>query len=266
MAEYNAGSCGIGDTMGPPPDRDYQRKRMDHREVSITACRSTPITHGHSVGSFSADDEDMRGGTTRTSVAAIGDAVESYACSSGSDSEESSGGGWLLVPSNCKARGRHRRRIPKLVEPHRPKLDPVSKPWSAMVTQSLKRNDPRTQSPEAKEAVAAELAALRGIKTWDEDEVYELAEAKRLFEDGHFSRVFAIVGIKNHESQNSADWKWKGRVVFGGDAAKDARGDWAVFEEIGTVPTSMTAARVLLAASACCCRVIASGLMCRLIW
>ena len=72
----------------------------------------------------------------------------------------------------------------------------------------------------------------------------ELDEAKRRHPVGHFSRIFVIVGIKKIEGGED-DWIFKGRVVFGGDNIKDGRGEWAIFEELGSVP--MSAARVLQA-------------------
>ena len=64
----------------------------------------------------------------------------------------------------------------------------------------------------------------------------ELDKAKAKYPDGHFSRVFAIVGIKDYELAQE-DWTYKGRIVLGGDDIKDGRGDWAIFEELGSVPT-----------------------------
>ena len=46
------------------------------------------------------------------------------------------------------------------------------------------------------------------------------------------------------------EWIYKGRVVFGGDNIKDGKGEWAIFYELGSVPTSMSACKVLLACSA----------------
>ena len=52
-------------------------------------------------------------------------------------------------------------------------------------------------------------------------------------------RVFAIVGIKHYEDKDAQ--KYKGRVVVSGDKVKTATGQWAVFQEIGTVPSTMAA-------------------------
>ena len=55
---------------------------------------------------------------------------------------------------------------------------------------------------EAKDAVSLELAALRDRKTWAEDKVMERSDARRLYPDAHFAGLFAILGIKNHESSD----------------------------------------------------------------
>ena len=75
----------------------------------------------------------------------------------------------------------------------------------------------------------------------------EAGAAKRKHPDGHFARCFPLVGIKNAESSDHSEWVWKGRIVFGGDLIRTGEGDWAVFEEVGSVPTIMTASRVFLA-------------------
>ena len=45
--------------------------------------------------------------------------------------------------------------------------------------------------------------------------------------------------------------RWKGRIVFGGDAVKTSEGDWALFNDVGSTPSTMTAARVMIALHAC---------------
>ena len=91
-----------------------------------------------------------------------------------------------------------------------------------MVTQTLPRRDPRSRLPAAIQAVVEELKALREEHTWDEFDYMELDDAKKLFPDGHFSRIFAIAGIKDFEGDED-DLVFKGRIVFGGDNIKDGR-------------------------------------------
>ena len=138
---------------------------------------------------------------------------------------------------------------PLLWQEHREKLQTRKPLWAAMITQSLGRRDPRAHTPAARRAVLGELAALREEGTWDEYDMMELGDAKAKHLDAHFSRVFAIVGIKDFELEEQ-EWTYKGRIVLGGDDIKDGRGDWAIFEEAGSVPTSMSAARCLQGCSA----------------
>jgi hypothetical protein len=58
------------------------------------------------------------------------------------------------------------------------------------------------------------------------------------------------VGVKNAEDPNPANHRWKGRIVLGGDAIKTSTGDYAIFADIGSVPSTMTAARIAIA---CAC-------------
>ena len=122
--------------------------------------------------------------------------------------------------------------------------------WNAAVTLTLHPSDPRSRCKEAKDAVSLELAALRDRKTWAEDKVMERSDARRLYPDAHFAGLFPILGIKNHESSDTRDHRWKGRVVLGGHKIKTASGDWAIFTDVGSTPSTMAAARTVLAVSA----------------
>ena len=68
--------------------------------------------------------------------------------------------------------------------------------------------------------------------------------------------MLRIVGIKSAEVSDRSEWVWKGRIVFGGDQVRTGEGDWAVFEEVGSIPTTMTASRILLA-----CKMLDPNLM-----
>ena len=123
------------------------------------------------------------------------------------------------------------------VQAHREKSD-TNNLWCAMVTKTLPYGDPQQYSPEAKRALAIELDRLRSISTWDESAVIERSEAKRLYPDAHFARIFAIYGIKHHEMEESFH-KWKARVVLGGDNIKDVDNDYAIFSDVGTTPSNI---------------------------
>ena len=120
--------------------------------------------------------------------------------------------------------------------------------WSAMVTKTLHPGDPLCRSDRAKLALESELHRLRSIQTWDEMDVYEKDRAKELFPNGHFARIFAIFGIKNFEFDESQQ-KYKARVVFGGEAIKDASDEFVVFGDVGTTPSNMTTARACMGIS-----------------
>ena len=77
---------------------------------------------------------------------------------------------------------------------------------------------------------------------WRQDDL------KKINPNAHVARIFPIIGIKHWEVE--ADRKWKGRIVFGGHKVKTATGQWALFQEIGAVPSTMSACRALLAAYA----------------
>ena len=130
---------------------------------------------------------------------------------------------------------------------HRPKV--MSEPlWCSMVTKTLSPKDPLRHDPRAKAAIQKELSDLRGVPTWDEVNVMEGAQAAKDYPDAHFARMFAILGIKHYEESDESLHAWRARCVLSGDAIKTASGDWAIFNELGSVPANMTACRALLAA------------------
>ena len=122
--------------------------------------------------------------------------------------------------------------------------------WNALVTLALAPTDPRSRNPQAKAAIQKELDNLRLESTWDEGNVMEEDDAKTQFPDAHFANVFSLVGIKNYEDPDVTSHTYKGRIVLGGHAIKDATGDFAIFQDIGSTPSTMTAARVVLAVAA----------------
>ena len=78
----------------------------------------------------------------------------------------------------------------------------------------------------------------------------EFDELKSSNPKAHVARLFPIIGVKNFEDPDEEEHRWKGRTVLGGDAIKTVTGDWAVFNDIGSVPSTMTAARIALACAA----------------
>ena len=102
---------------------------------------------------------------------------------------------------------------------------------------------------EALDAIDDELMGLRQRTVWDENDVYEIEEAREKVPDGHFANLFAIVGVKNWEDEDVANRRFKGRVVLGGHRLVTATGDWAVYQDIGSSPSTMQACRCGLAAA-----------------
>ena len=89
------------------------------------------------------------------------------------------------TPASVKSTGTRAKPKP-MRHQHSEKLSTIRPLCSAMITMSFPRGDPRSRSPEARVAVLDELAASRKERTWLEDEVYELDDAKKLFPDMHF--------------------------------------------------------------------------------
>ena len=122
--------------------------------------------------------------------------------------------------------------------------------WNAMVTLALSPSDPRSRSFQAKAAVQKELDNLRAQRTWDEDHPIEMDEAKQQFPDAHYASIFPLTGIKNYEDADESQHQYKGRIVLGGHNIKNSVGDYALFQDVGSTPSTMTAARVALAIAA----------------
>ena len=133
-------------------------------------------------------------------------------------------------------------------DPHRQKVGRTSL-WNALVTKALHPADPLCRCEEAKAALNEELSGLRKAKVWDEEHPLEATDAARLHKDAVFARLFSIVGIKNSEYERKYQ-KFKARVVFGGDRIKDTCGNAVFFQEVGSVPSTMAAARCAVAAKA----------------
>ena len=137
---------------------------------------------------------------------------------------------------------------------HRPNLGSSAGRWLELpangglaIATNLLRKDPRYHSKDAQRALDEELRNLKSRGTWDFDDVMWQEDAKRRYTNGNFARCFGFVGIKNAEIEDAAELVWKGRIAFGGDSVRTGAGDWAVFEDVCLVSTSMLAARILLA-------------------
>ena len=136
--------------------------------------------------------------------------------------------------------------LKKIPDPsgHREKLGPEGL-WCAMITKTLEPGDPLNNHPNAVQAVMEELEDLRRLGVWDELHAYEAVMVAKLFPDAHLTRVFPIVGIKHFEDPEMQ--RWKGRIVVSGDRIKTVTGQWAMFQEVGSIPSTMSSCRCILA-------------------
>ena len=117
--------------------------------------------------------------------------------------------------------------------------------WCAMITKTLEPGDPLNNHPNAVQAVMEELEDLRRLGVWDELHPYEAVMVAKLFPDAHLTRVFPIVGTKHFEDPEMQ--RWKGRIVVSGDRIKTVTGQWAMFQEVGSIPSKMSSCRCILA-------------------
>ena len=118
---------------------------------------------------------------------------------------------------------------------------------NCLVTLNLDFKDPRSRSAQANEAVETELGKLRGRTVWDEDGVVEWSWVRENHPDAQVGNLSPLVGIKNSEGTED-EWKWKGRIVFGGHNIRSAQGARvALFNDSSAAPASMVATRSLIA-------------------
>ena len=126
---------------------------------------------------------------------------------------------------------------------HREKMGPEGL-WCAMITKTLEPGDPLNRHPDALKAIGDELSELRKIQTWDEAHPIEASEVCAKFPDAHLARIFPIIGIKHFEDIEMR--RWKGRIVVAGNKIKTVTGQWATFQEVGSIPSTMASCRCLL--------------------
>ena len=105
----------------------------------------------------------------------------------------------------------------------------------------------------------AEWASLRAMKTWEEDKVREWSdvreEARRTGTRKHVGMVFGICVEKSSElPRGDPSRKFKRRCVFRGNAVRDEDHYAAVFQDLGSSPASMSAAKIadLIGLPGCC--------------
>ena len=119
-----------------------------------------------------------------------------------------------------------------------------------MVTRTISLKSEEGQEPEAKEAVAKEVACHVERGTWDFLRVRELSEWMR---DDEYSevlvgRVFVTLGVKIAEMAKSKR-KFRARAVFQGNNiwSRSGQSVYEILDEVSNSPSSLTAARTAMA-------------------
>ena len=70
------------------------------------------------------------------------------------------------------------------------------------------------------------------------------AEAKRSGKSVHFARLFELMGLKHSELSQDKQ-KWRARVVIQGDGIQDHEGQAAVFQELSSSASLMSASKLV---------------------
>ncbi len=103
-------------------------------------------------------------------------------------------------------------------------------------------------NPNGREAVMSEWTQLKNMKCWDEASVTEYQAVKnKAIKDNravHFDRLFELCHIKHSELPES-EWKFKGRVVFAGNAVTDEFSNAALFQDLQSSASLMSASKML---------------------
>ena len=84
---------------------------------------------------------------------------------------------------------------------------------------------------------------------WDEAHPREQRaverEARERGETAHFDRVFDICVEKNyHLPVGSLGRKFKGRAVYQGNNVRGQNGNWAIFQDLASCPSTMAASKL----------------------
>jgi hypothetical protein len=132
-------------------------------------------------------------------------------------------------------------------EGHRERNPFLQHPYNACVARPVGKKE-RKATPAAEEAVLKEWARLRAAGCWDESKVCEWTDVRKAASKAghtvHVGMIFEIVVEKGAElPAGSPGRKFKGRVVFQGNHVLDQNYDHAMFNELGSCPATMEAAK-----------------------
>jgi len=129
---------------------------------------------------------------------------------------------------------------------HRPKLR-RRVPFNACVARPVSRREQRA-NPKARDAMRDEWERLRKMGTWDDTTVEEWSDvakkARAANEEVHFGYLLGSCFEKGSElPDNHPDRKFKGRSVFQGDRVVNQNYEVALFQDLGSSPATLEAAR-----------------------
>ena len=121
-------------------------------------------------------------------------------------------------------------------------------PFNAAVARPVSRNELRSNSI-ARESMDKEWRRLRDQIVWDEDHPYEWdsvrRDAQQGGDEGHLGYLLGICVEKNSERADGDPLnKYKGRGVFQGNFVVNQNYDAAMFQDLGSAPATMEAAKI----------------------
>ena len=160
-------------------------------------------------------------------------------------------------PHAARRKGRKGKCDPEVLSPpmpietpvsrHREKMQPLVMPLLSCVARPVGKKELST-NPLAQAAVKKEWDKLVTKGVWDMKSVREwsdvAAEARQAGRVVHHGSLAPIVVEKNHElPEGDPKHVFKGRVVFLGDQVHDQNWEAAMFQEIGSAPSTIEASR-----------------------
>ena len=121
-------------------------------------------------------------------------------------------------------------------------------PFNAAVARPVRQKE-IDANPKAKAAMDKEWDRLRAQYVWDEAHPREWDDVRKEAQRGgyevHMGYLFGICVEKNSELDiNDPTRKFKGRVVFQGDRVVNQNYDAAMFQDLGSAPATMEAAKI----------------------
>ncbi len=159
------------------------------------------------------------------------------------DDEEEQQPAFFGSIDKSRTKPRHRQR-------HREKIEGGMTvfPFPAMVARPVSHAEMRRE-PKAMDAYHAEWNRLREKHVWGEENVMEwddfVRDARRSNEEAHLAYVMGLATEKGSElHRDDPNRKYKYRVVFRGDNVKNQNWEAVMFQDMGSSPATMEAAKM----------------------